>query len=330
VSALSREFAGSARNMVEACAAFLDHLEGPDRDAALFSFDDVERQSWTYLPGPRRGLPLGALTTADRGRLQRLLRSGLSEYGAITATAIIEHELILRVLESQQGLDASGRDPALYYLSVFGEPQGLSEWAWRFEGHHLSLHFTLLGDALLTATPSFFGANPARVPYGPHEGLRILAPLEDLARSLMSSLEETQRMRALMSDSAPRDIITSTQRHISLGRADGLPSSAMSNKQRALLQALIDAYAQRLAEPLRPTTQDAAGTVHFAWAGSSAAGEPHYYRIQGESILIEYDNVQNGANHIHTTWRDASNDFGTDSLRQHYERHHLDEDPRPT
>jgi hypothetical protein len=324
---LSREFAGSARNMVEACAAFLDHLEEPHREQALFSVDDVERQRWTYLPGPRRGLPLGSLSNADRGRLQRLLRSGLSEYGATTATAVIEHELILRVLESQQGLDASGRDPARYYLSVFGEPQCSGEWAWRFEGHHLSLHFTLLGDALVAATPSFFGANPARVPCGPHEGLRILAPLEDLARSLMWSLEEAQRMRALVSESAPRDIITSTQRRISLGSADGLPSSAMSSEQRALLQALIDAFALRLAEPLLPKTEDTAGPVHFAWAGGFAAGEPHYYRIQGESILIEYDNVQNGANHIHTVWRDASDDFGTDSLRQHHERRHLDEDP---
>lgn len=238
----SRELTGSARKMVEACAAFLDHLESSNRSAALFSFDDTERLNWTYLPGPRRGLPLGSLTSDDRGRLQHLLRSGLSEQGETTATAIIEHELILGALESQQGLDSSGRDPALYFLSVFGEPQGAAEWAWRFEGHHLSLHFTLLGNALMASTPSFFGANPARVPHGTHEGLRILAPLEDLALTLMSSFSEGQRRRALVADTAPRDIITSTQRRISLGRAEGLPSLAMSSEQRALLEALINAY----------------------------------------------------------------------------------------
>ncbi len=317
----SRELAGS--NMVETCAAFLDHLGGPSRDAALFAFDDAERLNWTYLPGPRRGLPLGSLTSEDRGRLQQLLRSGLSEHGETTATAIIEHELILGALESKQGLDASGRDPALYFLSVFGEPQGATEWAWRFEGHHLSLNYTLLGDTLMASTPSFVGANPARVPYGTHEGLRILAPLEDLACALMSSFSEGQGRRALVADTAPRDIITSTQRRISLGRAEGLPSSAMSSEQRALLEALIDAYAQRLAEPWRAETQDAVGPVHFAWAGGSVKGEPHYYRIQGESILIEYDNVQNGANHIHSVWRDVSGDFGADPLKQHHEMHHL-------
>lgn len=310
--------------MIETCAAFLDHLSGPHRDAALFSFDDAERLKWSYLPGPRRGLPLGSLTSEDRGRLQQLLRSGLSEHGETTVTAIIEHELILGALESKHGLDSSGRDPALYFLSVFGEPQGATEWAWRLEGHHLSLHFTLLGNALVASTPSFFGANPARVPYGTHKGLRILAPLEDLAFALMPSFSEGQRRRALVADTAPRDIITSTQRRISLGRAEGLPSSAMSSGQRALLVALIDAYAQRLAEPLRTATQDAVGPVHFAWAGGFANGEPHYYRIQGESILIEYDNVQNGANHIHSVWRDASDDFGADPLKQHHERHHLD------
>lgn len=180
--------------MVEACAAFLEHLESPNRHAVLFPFEDTERLNWSYLPGPRRGLPLRSMTSADRGRLQRLLRSGLSEHGATTATAIVENELILGALESEQGLDSSRRDPDLYYVSVFGEPQGTNEWAWRFEGHHLSLHFTLLGDTLMAATPSFFGADPACVPSGPKQGVRILAPLEDLARSLMSSLEEVQRM----------------------------------------------------------------------------------------------------------------------------------------
>ena len=140
----------------------------------------------------------------------------------------------------------------------------------------------------------------------------------------MSSFSEGQRRRALVADTAPRDIITSTQRRISLGRAEGMPSSAMSSEQRALLEALIDAYSQRLAEPLRAETQEAIGPVHFAWAGASVKREPHYYRIQGESILIEYDNVQNGANHIHSVWRDATDDFGADPLKQHHERHHME------
>jgi hypothetical protein len=62
--------------------------------------------------------------------------------------------------------------------------------------------------------------------------------------------------------------------------------------------------------------------IRFGWAGSTKAGKPHYYRIQGKSFLVEFDNVQNGANHIHTVWRDFNGDFGRDLIKEHYEHSH--------
>jgi hypothetical protein len=308
--------------MVDACAFFLEHLDGSQREAASFSFEDDERLRWSYLPGPRRGLALAELGPEDRVRLQDLLSCALSATGTRTASAIIEHEEILGAIEATEGLDTSRRNPGLYWFGVFGEPDGSKTWGWRFEGHHLSLHFTLEGDALVAVTPSFFGANPARVPSGPRRGLRILAPLEDLARALMASFSQTQRSQALVADVPPHDIVTSTQVRIELGGAEGVTFSSMSAEQQGRLEALIGAYFERVAEPYRSDARQAARGAHFMWSGGLGQGQPHYYRIQGRSLLIEYDNVQNGANHIHTVWRDESDDFGFDPLREHHLRHH--------
>jgi hypothetical protein len=308
--------------MVDACAVFLEHLDSAQRETASFSFEDEERLRWSYLPGRRGGLPLADLGPEDRVRLQDLLSSGLSATGTRTATAIIEHEEILGAIEAEEGLDASGRNPGLYWFGVFGEPQDSKSWGWRFEGHHLSLHFTLEGDALIAVTPSFFGANPAQVPRGPRRGLRILATLEDLARALMASFSEAQRTQALVADVPPRDIVTSTQVRIALGDAEGVACSSMSAEQQRRLEALIGAYFERVAEPHRSNAGEAAAEAHFMWSGGLDQGQPHYYRIQAGSLLIEYDNVQNGANHIHTVWRDESDDFGLDPLREHHLRHH--------
>jgi len=175
--------------------------------------------------------------------------------------------------------------------------------------------------------PSFLGANPAEVRTGPHKGLRILAPLEDRARVLLGSLQPGQRERALLSDRAPSDIITANDRSLSLRRAEGLPGAALAGNQRDQLMALLEAYTGRLdphlAEAALAAVRDQGlDSVHFAWAGGPARGEPHYYRLQGPRFFAEYDNVQNGANHIHTVWRDSADDFGEDILKAHYQREH--------
>lgn len=313
-----------ARTMAEACERFLASLSDEDRSRAVFPFPDEERFVWHYTPIERRGVPLGDLDEASLRSADALLRVPLSESGADTAQAIIDHEEILGRLEEDAGTAFFTRDPGLYYVSVFGDPTG-GPWAWRLDGHHLSLHFTVVDGRLARPTPSFFGANPARVPSGPQTGLRILAPLEDLGRELFRSLTGGRRQAAVVDDEAPSDILTTNRPVIDPPEPDGVAGADMSAGERQRFEGLVRAYADRLGGELREAALDRVGDVrglHFAWAGSDRPGEPHYYRIAGGDLLIEYDNTQDAANHIHTVWRDASGDFGRDLLGEHHRTHH--------
>ncbi len=315
-----------AARTADVCGRLLDSLGAPERALASFPFDDTQRKNWHYVPSSRMGLPLDKMDTATRGQTRKLLSTVLSPAGKGTVQAIIDHEVILGTTERAQGTARHARDPGLYYLSVFGTV-GSPAWGWRFEGHHLSLHFTVVDGDCIAALPSFLGANPAEVRSGPHKGLRILAPLEDRARVLLDGLQRNQRERALIRDRAPSDIITSNDRSLSLGRAEGVAGASLAGRQREHLLALVEAYVNRLeprlAEAALATVRDLGlDSVHFAWAGGIAPGEPHYYRLQGPRFFAEYDNVQNGANHVHSVWRDSANDFGEDILRAHHRREH--------
>lgn len=319
----SREIAA---RMADACLELLDSLGSPKRALASFPFDDPERTTWHYVPKARDGLPLKQMDEAARALTRTLLATVLSSGGNDTVEAIIDHEVMLGAAERAEGKSGHARDPGLYYISVFGAVGG-SAWGWRFEGHHLSLHFTIVDGKFIAMLPSFLGANPAEVRSGPDKGLRILAPLEDRARVLLEGLEGGQRDRALLSDRAPADIITSNDRSLSLRRAEGLPGAALAGHQREHLMALLEAYTGRLEahlaeEALAAVRHQGLDSVHFGWAGGLATGEPHYYRVQGPRFFAEYDNVQNGANHIHTVWRDSAGDFGEDILKAHYAREH--------
>lgn len=315
-----------ASHATRVCLELLDCLGVQERALATFPFDNTERTSWHYVPKARSGLALKQMDVTAQTKTHELLATVLSSTGTGTVENVMEHELILGAMERSAGNPRHDRDPELYYLSVFGEVGG-PVWGWRFEGHHLSLHFTIVDGEYITTLPSFLGANPATVLTGSKIGMRILAPLEDRARSLMGGLNADQRDRALLSDRAPADIITSNDRRLSLRNAEGLPGASLMGHQRALLMALLEAYTGRLhpelAEQYMAVIRDRGlDSVHFAWAGALEPGKPHYYRLQGTTFFAEYDNVQNGANHIHTVWRDAAQDFGEDVLRVHYEREH--------
>ena len=324
----SREAAARA---TDACLELFESLGEKQRTLASFAFDDGERRSWHYVPKSRPGLPLAAMSEAARRLIRKLLAAVLSTDGSRTVQAIIEHEEVLGAVERAEGRTRHKRDPGLYHLSVFGDVGGPA-WGWRFEGHHLSLHFTFVGGELIAPVPSFMGANPAAVRSGAHAGLRILAPLEDRARVLIGGLQPGQLNRAMLSDLAPSDIITSNDRRLSMGRPEGIPGEALLAHQREQLMSLLQAYVGRLEPRLAETALAAVchkglDSVHFGWAEGVAPGEPHYYRLQGPRFFVEYDNVQNGANHIHTVWRDSADDFGDDILKAHYHRdHELPED----
>ncbi|MCA9230790.1 MAG: DUF3500 domain-containing protein [Planctomycetales bacterium] len=322
----------SIDEMAMAAERLLNSLDEGQRGKAVFEVISEERQNWHFLPdsgikpdGLRKGLPIKDMTEEQRILAHALVSTGLSHKGYLTAMTILSLEKILRDLEGNQI-----RDPELYYLSVFGKPGDAKAWGWRFEGHHLSINVSIVDGKLVAVTPSFFGSNPAHVSDGPRQGLRTLSGEESLARELVKSLSEEQQTAAVLSDEAPKDILTMESRKVSADAftpPQGIAGKQLNDSQRELLLALVQVYAQRF----RPefVTQIAARSdlfdvdaMHFAWAGGLQEGEGHYYRIQTRQFLIEYDNTQNGANHVHSVWRDFEGDFGADLLRQHYETDH--------
>jgi hypothetical protein len=310
--------------MTEAARHFLQGLTPSQVTAASFSMDDAHRVEWYYVPRARRGLPRKQMDQAQRRLADGLVRSALSDTGIEKTNAIMGLEFVLARIEG----NPVRRDPELYYTSVFGTPGPGGAWGWRVEGHHLSLNFTIVDGAVVSTTPRFFGANPARVDEaGPLQGQRVLHDEEDLGRALFLSLDESQKKRALIADEAPSDILTKQESQVRPLEALGLAAKAMRPRQAAALTRLIECHAASLRKELVSARLDKIrregfAKILFAWAGGTQPGEGHYYRIQGPSFLIEYDNTQNGANHAHVVWRDFTGDFGRDLLREHHERSH--------
>ena len=319
---------GSETRAARATRAALRTLPDSTRPVATFSFDTTERSNWFFTPVDRKGLTLSRMSFEARALIDSLLLTGLSPRGFGTAKRIIRHEAILHDIEAAGPPEQRRwvRDSNRYYLSVFGEPNASTPWGWRVEGHHLSVNYTELGRTGHVVSPVFFGANPARVPSGPQAGLRILAAEEDLARDLVKMLDPTQRKVAIISDTAYVEIETRNDPKARPLRAEGMRAADMTSAQRGQLRRIVEHYAGRVTEAarahaMRDLEQGGFGELRFAWAGSTEVGQAHYYRIHGPTILIEYDNQQNNANHIHTVWRDLRHDFGGDLLAEHYKKH---------
>ncbi len=309
--------------MREAAEAFLAALTPAQVQQTRFAFDDDERENWHFVPRRREGLALKDMTPPQKDLALALLRTGLSERGAAHAEAIIALELVLKEIEG----GAARRDPGLYYTTLFGTPGDDAPWGWRFEGHHLAFNFTVVDGHPVFFAPSFMGANPAEVPRGPQKGLRILAAEDDQGRALAQSLDGAQRRIALIGRRAPFDIVTGNRRRIDPLHPAGLTAAQMNPAQRAQLVTLVKLYVDRWRPEIARETLtkiEAAGVdrIAFAWAGGFEPGEGNYYRIQGPTFLIEFDNTQNNANHIHTVFRDFKGDFGHDALAEHYRKDH--------
>lgn len=305
---------------------FLDSLDDAQRAKATFDFMDAERFVYHFTPVPRKGLPLREMRPEQQHLAHALLSAGLSQKGYVKATTIMSLEEVLKVLENDSG---ERRNPGKYYFSVFGKPSDSGIWGFRAEGHHLSLHYTVR-DGKILASPTFFGSNPREVRHGARKGLRVLSAEEDLARDLLHSLKPEQQNTAIVAEKAYADILTSNHRKAALeGQPSGLNSAKMTDAQRDKLLAVVSEYTSNLPDEIRrwrdAQLKQASGNMLFAWAGGKALGDPHYYRIQAPTFLIEYDCTQNQANHIHSVWRDFTGDWGADLLARHYhdrEGHH--------
>jgi hypothetical protein len=330
--------------MGEAAERFLASLSSDQRVKAALDFQDQDqRTQWYYTPVARDGLPLSEMNRLQQRLAHQLVATGLSRAGYSTASTIMGLETTLDALEEWHR-PHPGRDPALYYLSVFGTPDARQPWGWRFEGHHISLNYTLAGGQVISPTPTFFGSNPAETALGSVGILRPLGGVEDLARELLHALDREQRAQAILSAAAPTDIVLANQPSVTedtrpssgglsprqqealryRGTPKGLAAQTMKPDQREILVALVGEYIHRLPDEvaeIEAAQLDQRG-LHFAWAGGQERRQGHYYRIQGTRFLIEYDNTQNDANHIHSVWRDPANDFGAHLLAAHYAQDH--------
>jgi hypothetical protein len=311
----------AADQMAAAANKLLASLNAEQKAKVQFEFKADERLNWHYIPKDRLGLTLREMSAEQRQLAHALLLTGYSDHGYAKATNIISLELILQELEGPQR--KIPRDPGLYHLFVFGTPDAKGTWGWRFEGHHISANFTIIKGEFFSATPSFFGSNPAEARQGPRQGLRVLAGEEDRARELIKSLDAGQRQAAIFETTAPKEIFTEAKRRVQPLDNAGLSAGKMTKEQRGLLSKLIEEYVRRVRpelaeEDLKKIKQAGVEKVQFAWAGGIEKGEGHYYRVQGPTFLLEYDNTQNNNNHIHAVWRDFANDFGEDLLRKHY------------
>jgi hypothetical protein len=343
--------------MTDAALRLVETFDQRQQAIACRAFpDDEERQLWFYTPTDHGGLDLGRMTPTQHQLVHRLVATGYSKAGYVTAATIMGLENILDLFDDWPGGRARERrrDPLLYYVTIFGEPRLKGAWAWRFGGHHISLHHLIIDGEVAASTPSFFGANPADSPLlGPHLN-RPLAAIEDLGRELFRSFKDDKRSLALLSPEAPGDIISGNRSSLREGdreliqagsrealaagmtysmdeglqfslMPEGVSTDRLDHGEIDILRELIGHYLNRLPDALADKQAALVDTefadIRFAWAGSAEPNEPHYYRIQGKRLFIEYDNTQNNANHIHAVWRDLANDFGGDVLARHYAEH---------
>ena len=307
--------------MARAAAAFIAALEPRQRGTAVFPFNHDERLNWHYVPRGRKGVPFKDMSATARAAAHELMKVSLSGVGYAKAVDVVRLEDVLRQLETFGGMF---RDPEKYYVTVFGAPEASGPWGWRLEGHHLSLNFALVPGRPVAVTPAFFGANPAEVRTGPNRGLRALAEEQDLGIALARGVDASLRSRLVIGAESLGDIVSGPGRGEGLKAPAGVALADLGAESRALALRLIEVYARNMRsdvaeEELRQMREAGVERVHFAWAGPLDPRQPHYYRLHGPTLLIEYDNSQNNANHVHSVWHDARRDFGVDALRSHYE-----------
>jgi len=304
---------------------FVNSLNEAQQKKALFPFNEMNRYEWHFLPAAmvgRTGIAVKDLDPVQKENLHLLLQAYLSNEGYARTTNIMDFEYLLKELQPKN----PNRIPENYSVSVYGTPSQDSIWGWKFSGHHLALNFTIVNDKIGFA-PFFFGVYPAEVKDGPKKGTRLLKDQEDLGFELVNSLTPEQKNAAIFDLRAFTEIVTTNSQRVGPLEAVGLFASRMTPEQKIILNKVIASYLLAMPETIanarikKIATEDI-NAIRFGWAGDTIAGKPHYYRIQGKTFLIEFDNTQDHANHIHTVWRDFNGDFGLDLIREHYHNAH--------
>ena len=315
-----------AQDLTSSANAFLNLLDAEQKINVQYSLNDKERFNWNFVPTQRNGACFRTFTPQQRTAALALLKVSLSEQGYKKANSIMELENILREIE-ERGSSDTYRDPLNYYITIFGTPSKEKPWGWRMEGHHLAINFSSVNNEIGSSTPTFWGSNPGIVPRGEEKGKEILKLETDLGFELCNSFTDEQKKKVILSERAYPEIIMGNKLKAQLIEPLGLGYKEMNDSQQKLLVRLLEVYirnyqlgfSNKLMDKIKKVGLE---NLSFAWAGGLIPGTGNYYRLQGPSLLIEYDNTQNNANHVHTAVRDLTNDFAEDILREHYLKDH--------
>lgn len=313
-------------NLVNQANLFLSSLSEPLRAKAYYETTDPERVNWHFVPRERNGVSFKEFNDKQREAALGLLKLSLSQQGYQKVLAIVALENVLREVE-HRGPNDLYRDPENYYFTIFGTPATDKPWGWRFEGHHVAFNFSSWNNKIESSTPSFLGSNPGVVLEGREKGKEVLKEETALGFALVNSLDPAQLRSAMISDVALNEIVSFNSRKAVPLEPKGLMYPAMTEAQKGMLMKLLNVYVRNyelgFSDKLMNKIKEAGiDNLSFAWAGSLKSGAGHYYRIQGPMLLIELDNTQNNANHVHSVVRDLTNDFGEDILKEHYQKEH--------
>ncbi|MCA9083259.1 MAG: DUF3500 domain-containing protein [Planctomycetaceae bacterium] len=301
--------------MATAAARFVETLDHSQKLRATFAYDDPERLNWHFIPRERQGVGLWDLDGAAMDAASDLVRSGLSTAGYEKVLQIRSLEEVLYLFEGGEEAERrEKRHPHKYFISIFGTPAGKGLWGWRFEGHHLSLNFSIQDGKIVSSTPEFYGANPGLIDAGPGRSLRVLGRREEIAREILKACTDQNRGRMWLSKEAPNDVRGGGVIQPVVDAPQGLRFAEMSPEQQKLLKELIAEYltampATVVRERMQAIQKAGMDDVHFGWWGGSELNEPHHYVVQGSTFIIEYNNTQNNANHVHAIWRNLAGDF---------------------
>jgi hypothetical protein len=315
----------SAQQYSNKATAFVNTLDSTRKAKAVSPFEAVTRYHWHYLPAymvARSGLAVKDLDENQKVKFYEMLKEFLSDRGYNRTKDIMSYEVLLKEMEPKN----PSRIPENYYINVFGNPANDKTWAWKFSGHHVALNFTIVDDKL-AFTPFFFGVYPAVVKEGPKKGNELLREEEQAGLSLINSLSADQKTKAMIQPMTFNDIVTTNAVETAPLAEKGIAAKELTQEQKLMLNKLIVTYLSSMPEKIGKYRMDKVSKedmdqVHFAWAGGYDQTTAHYYRVQGKTFLIEFDNSQSNANHIHTVWRDFNGDFGADLLQEHYRAHH--------
>jgi hypothetical protein len=324
----------ASMQMIDAAQQFLAAFNDEQKEKIIQKFEDEARKDWEFYPRPRKGLALKAMTTQQRILAHALLKTGLSSYGYLKANTIMGMEPVLKQSEDDANIRWNLiRDQENYFIAIWGNPSDKGNWGWRIEGHHVSVHLTMSEGKLIANTPLGFGSSPAEIRFGPRAGFRTFPFEEDLGRELITSMSKSQQAVTILDSlKTPGDMMTMGKAKVDPINPVGIAYSSLDKTQQELLFSLITEYLGRMpleiaAYRLNKIQKGELNNLYFSWYGGLKKGDEHYYRIQGKSFVIEYDNSQTKANHIHSAWCDFEGDFGYNWLAEHIKTEHSGSNP---